>query len=213
MHIKYLFSYLLTLLILCSSYANAAQPTILILGDSLSAAFGIKEEEGWGALLQTKLRADGYPHKVVNASVSGETTAGGASRAGKLINRYRPQVLILELGANDGLRGLTLKAMKANLSKIVEVAQHADTKVVLVGMHLPPNYGKAYTRIFHKTYQDIADQGGLAFVPFLFAGLEDGPNYFQADNLHPTALAQPFLLRNIWPAVNDLISPQKHNSP
>lgn len=199
------------ILILCTSVGWASQPSILILGDSLSAAFGIKQEEGWSALLQTKLRDQGHPHKVINASISGETTAGGASRAPRLISNHQPQVVIVELGANDGLRGLSLNAMRSNLSRIIETAQHNKAKVLLIGMQLPPNYGKAYTRLFHQTYRDLANHYQLALVPFLFEGLEDGPKHFLPDNLHPTAEAQPLLLDNIWPTLSSLLSSSKSN--
>ncbi len=206
---KIKFPVLFLLLILLTSFsvgAHSSPPTILVLGDSLSAAFGIPQNRGWVALLQARLKHAGYPHKVVNASVSGETTAGGAARAEKLLATYMPQILVLELGSNDGLRGLSLNIMKTNLNKIITQAKQHNTQVVIIGMQLPPNYGPAYTRMFHDIYKQLARTHQLPWVPFLFAGLEDNTKYFQSDKLHPTALAQPILLDNVWPAISPLIS-------
>jgi len=201
-----LFFLLVFLLISFSARAESSPPIILVLGDSLSAAHGIQQKDGWVSLLQARLKASGYPHKVVNASVSGETTAGGKARVEKLLATHTPKVLVLALGSNDGLRGLSLNTMKDNLNSIVDIAKHYHSQVIIIGMRLPPNYGLAYTRAFHKVYLDVAEQRQLTLVPFLLTGLEDSAKHFQADQLHPTALAQAVLLDTVWPAINQMMS-------
>ena len=178
--------------------ANAiAAPTILVFGDSLSAAYGIPESAGWVALLGERLKQRRSNYTVTNASISGETSAGGAARIGKALASAKPSIVIVELGANDGLRGLPVTEMKKNLIAIVQASKREGARVVLVGMQLPPNYGVPYVNQFRAAFGDVAKDERVAFVPFLLEGL-DKREQFQADNLHPTAVAQPILLENVW---------------
>lgn len=179
----------------------AAAPTILVFGDSLSAAYGIPRESGWVSLLQQRL--PGY--RVVNASVSGETTAGGLTRLPGVLAAHSPALTILELGANDGLRGLSLKQMRANLDEMVRLCQDSRAQVVLVGIRLPPNYGLSYTAQFAAVYADLGRRHKTALVPFLFEGFAGNRDAFQEDGLHPTAATQPLLLANVWRALLPLL--------
>lgn len=181
-----------------------AAPVILVFGDSLSAAYGIPRESGWVSLLEARLAKEKLDYQIVNASISGETTAGGLRRIEAALAEHHPAIVILELGANDGLRGLPLAAMSSNLEKIVSICQRKKTRVLLIGMRLPPNYGTRYTQKFQDNYVTLARRHKLTFVPFLLAGLKDGQN-FQADNLHPTADAQPRIMENVWDALQPLL--------
>jgi len=172
-------------------------PTILVFGDSLSAAYGIPESAGWVALLGERLKQRKSNYTVVNASISGETSAGGAARIGKALASSKPSLVIVELGANDGLRGLPVTEMKKNLTAIVRASKLEGARVVLVGMQLPPNYGIPYVNQFRKTFDEVAFEERVAFVPFLLEDL-DKRDQFQPDNLHPTAAAQPILLETVW---------------
>lgn len=185
--------------------AAAAEPLIVILGDSLSAAYGMPVEEGWVALLQRRLRERGHPHRVVNASVSGETTRGGLSRLSTLIAESPPNILVVELGANDGLRGVSLEELRDNLKSITEVGRRHGARVVLVPMKLPVNYGRAYTRRFEAVYQDLGNAAELALSPFLLEGVADQPSLMQDDNMHPRAEAQAKILDNLWPTLESLL--------
>jgi acyl-CoA thioesterase I len=198
---------LLLLLWLVSTAAQAAGPgTILVLGDSLSAAYGIPQRQGWVTLLQERLQAAKFRYRVVNASISGETSAGGASRVRALLAQDRPQVLVLALGANDGLRGLPVDEMRENLGNIIRAARRAKAKVLLVGMRLPPNYGPRYTREFYEAYGGLARRYRIAYLPFLLQGFADRREYFQADGLHPTAAAQPLITATVWKALRPLLA-------
>jgi len=187
--------------------ASAATPAILVFGDSLSAGYGIDVRAGWVALLGTRLAQKGYPHRVVNASVSGETTAGGLTRLPAAIRRHHPEIVILELGANDGLRGLSLTQTRANLESMIKAARAANARVLLVGIHLPPNYGPEYTGKFRKLYDELVQRYRLAYVPFLLEGVALTPGLMQTDGLHPRAAAQPRLLDNVWPYLEPLLKP------
>jgi len=178
---------------------------VLVYGDSLSAAYGMPERSGWVALLGERLKRERPNYSVANASISGETTAGGLVRFNKALEQHRPAIVILELGANDGLRGLPMAAMKKNLSMMIGESQRAGAKVLLVGVRLPPNYGEAYTRAFAQTYADLAKQYRTALVPFLFEGFGEKTDFFQADRMHPTAAAQPLLLNNVWDPLAPLL--------
>ena len=182
--------------------------TILVLGDSLSAGYGIRAEEAWPKLLERRLLTDKiYASRkmaVVNASISGETTAGGRTRLPALIERHKPAIVILELGANDGLRGLSLAAMKDNLSAMMQTTKKSGAATVLIGMRLPPNYGR-YADDFNISFPVLAKQAQTPFVPFLLEHLADKPERFQADGLHPTEEAQALLLDNVWPTLQALI--------
>jgi len=191
-------------LIFCSS-ASANSPTILIIGDSLSAAFGIEQQQGWGALLQERLLQQDLDYKVINASISGETTSGGLTRLPALLNRYQPWIVILALGANDGLRGLSLRQMRTNLSSITEQSKREGAAVLLVGMQLPPNYGPAYTQTFHDTFKQVATSQNVPLIPFLLDGIGKDKSMFQQDGLHPTAKAQLKILDNIWTKLQQLL--------
>jgi acyl-CoA thioesterase-1 len=180
-----------------ASSATAAAPTILVFGDSLSAAYGIPESAGWVALLGERLKQRKSDYTVTNASISGETSAGGAARIGKALASTKPSIVVVELGANDGLRGLPVTEMKKNLTAIVQASKREGARVVLVGMQLPPNYGVPYVNQFKAAFGEIAKEERVLFVPFLLEGLEKREQ-FQADNIHPAAAAQPILLENVW---------------
>ncbi len=185
--------------------AAATAPVILVMGDSLSAGHGIDARQSWVSLLQLRLQREAFPHRVVNASISGETTAGGLSRLKPALARHRPAIVVIELGANDGLRGLPLTQMRDNLQKMIDAARQDGARVLLIGMRLPPNYGPRYTRAFQDVYLKLAKQNGIALVPFLLAGVSEKREWMQADNLHPRAEAQPGLLENVWPALLPLL--------
>lgn len=185
------------------SYAEP--PVVLVLGDSLSAAYGIDRELGWVRLLATRLNARQPPYRVVNASVSGETSAGGLNRLPGLLQRYRPAVLVVQLGANDGLRGLPLETLEANLGRLIALGQEAGARVLVVGTRLPPNYGTAYTQRFQEVFSAAAGRAGIPLAPRLLAGVAEDWDSMQADGLHPNAAAQPRLLDNVWPQLAPLL--------
>jgi acyl-CoA thioesterase I len=185
--------------------APPAAPTVLVLGDSLSAAYGIRVDQGWVALLQTRLRAKGYGHRVVNASSSGETTGGALARLPRALSLHQPAIVIVELGGNDGLRGLPIADIRRNLTAIIRTSQQAGARILLVGMKIPPNYGPAYTRDFHALFGELAREYKLPSVPFLLEDVAPDENLFQADGIHPTAAAQPILLREVWPHLEPLL--------
>ena len=190
---------LLFLLVSVASYVAAAPtPTIMVLGDSLSAAYGIEQRAGWVHLLQQRLTERGYRYQVVNASISGETTRGGLARLAQALKTHNPAIVIVELGANDGLRGLLLGEMQANLDTIITQSRRRNAQVLLVGMYLPPNYGPGYTRKFHQVYVDLAARYRLPLAPFLLEGIATDAALMQQDGLHPTAVAQPRVLDNVW---------------
>ncbi len=188
----------------CST-VSANNPTLLVLGDSLSAAYGIDPQHGWVALLQKRLDQENHDYQVINASISGETTSGGMSRLPALLQRYQPRVVIIALGANDGLRGLSNKQMHTNLSDMIEQTKIRGAAVLLVGMQLPPNYGPAYTQLFNDTFKQLATIKSVALVPFLLNDIGEDKSLFQADGLHPTAKAQGKILNNIWPNLKLLL--------
>lgn len=177
------------------SHAAYAAKNILVFGDSLSAGYGIAVEESWPSLLQQELKRARHKFSVVNASISGETTLGGRQRIAKALQHHRPVIVILELGANDGLRGFSTADIEANLNGIIGQATRSGAKVLLVGMRLPPNYGKSYTLQFQNVFSRLAKKHGLRFLPFLLENV--APEEFQADNLHPVAAAQPKIMRNV----------------
>lgn len=179
----------------------ADKPVILIVGDSLSAGYGIDVKSTWVALLERRLAEEGYGYRVVNASVSGETTGGAKARLTRALELHRPQVVVLELGANDALRGLPLKQVESNLDDLIERSQAAGAKVVLVGMRIPPNYGAAYADRFHALYAELARAHDVQHVDFFLEGVALDEKLMQADGLHPSAEAQGRLLDNVWPAI------------
>jgi acyl-CoA thioesterase I len=183
----------------------AAQRSILILGDSLSAAYGISQARGWVALLDARLKRERPDYIVANASVSGDTTAGGVARIGAALERHRPAVVVLELGANDGLRGLPVAEMKKNLAAMIEQSKKAGARVLLLGMKIPPNYGPDYADAFAAAYADLAKRHQAALVPFLLEGFADKPEFFQPDRIHPTEAAQPLMAERVWKALQPLL--------
>ena len=198
--------------ILCLLFAEAAvaataspAPTILVVGDSLSAGFGIKLEQGWVALLQKKLAQEGYGHRVVNASASGETSGGAMTRLPRALAQHRPAVVILELGGNDGLRGLPVGDIRVNFERMIALATQAGARVLLIGMRMPPNYGPQYTQEFDGLYAELARAHGLALVPFFLDGVALDEGLMQDDGIHPTAAAQPKLLAVVWPRLQPLL--------
>lgn len=178
---------------------------ILVLGDSLSASYGLAREQGWVSLLRERLAAAGLPHQVVNASVSGETTAGGVTRLPALLERESPVVVIIQLGANDGLRGQSLELLRGNLHKLVDRAQGAGSRVLLIGNRLPPNYGAVYTEGFQDVFEAVAEAQQVPLVPFLLEGVAERWELIQPDGLHPKAAAQPQLLDNVWTKLGPLL--------
>ncbi len=200
---------MLMLLTLHGSPANASTPakarTILVLGDSLSAGYGIKVQEGWVSLLANRLQTEGYGYRVVNASVSGETTTGGLNRLPRALQLHKPDIVVLELGANDGLRGLPLATTRENLKRMIELSKAQRARVVLVGMKMPPNYGQRYTEGFEGLFVELAARHKLPLVPFFLDKVALVPGLMQADGLHPTAEAQPILLANVWPQLDGLL--------
>lgn len=172
----------------------ASAATVMVLGDSLSAGYGLKAGEGWVSLLQKEL---GAKHKVINASISGETSAGGLTRLPALLKQHRPQLVIVQLGGNDGLRGLPVSQMRTNLGRIIEQSRQSGAKVLLVGITLPPNYGKPYVAQFQRVYSDLARQNQLAFVPLLVKGFETDRASFQADGIHPVAKVQGRMMQTV----------------
>jgi len=193
------------LLMSATASAYSAPKTVLVLGDSLSAEYGLARGAGWVALAGQKLKQNHIDAEVVNASVSGETTSGGRSRLPALLNKYKPSVVVIELGANDGLRGLPVAAAEANLRAMSEAAAKADAKVMLIGMRMPPNYGRDYADKFYAMYGKLSQDIKAPLVPFMLEGVAEKPQLFQADRLHPLAEAHPIILANIWPVLQKTI--------
>ncbi|MGJ7524482.1 arylesterase [Variovorax sp. GB1P17] len=187
---------------------TAGKPVILVLGDSLSAEYGLKRGEGWVPLLEKRLVQQKIAATVVNASISGDTSSGGRARFPALLTQHKPNYVVVELGANDALRGLPLSDTESNLLQITKAAQAAGAKVLIVGIQVPPNYGGDYTRRFEAVFSKVAGATKAALVPFLLKGVADAPDalsLFQADRIHPTAVAQPQLLDNVWPELRKLL--------
>ena len=185
--------------------AGAFAATILVFGDSLSAGYGLPREQGWAHLLEQRLHSEKLDYKVVNASISGETTAGGRNRIDAVLKMHRPALVILELGANDGLRGATLESIHRNLEAISDACRRANARVLLVGIRLPPNYGMAYTEKFHDVFRAVAHSRKLPLVPFLLDGFSDNRELFQSDGIHPSAAAQPLMLETVWKELRPLL--------
>jgi acyl-CoA thioesterase I len=201
---------LLTLfvLIVASASAQAEAPVILVFGDSISAGYGLpRVDQGWVELLKTRLKTQGYGYQVVNASVSGETTAGGLARLPRALEVHHPAIVILELGGNDGLRALPIAQMRANLTQMVMLTLGAGAKPLLLGMRMPPNYGPHYTEEFALVFSDLAREKKVPLVPFLLADIALSRNLLQGDDIHPNEQGQPILLNNVWPALKPLLGP------
>jgi acyl-CoA thioesterase-1 len=197
--------FLLAGLLLPAASRADGEPVVLVLGDSLSAGYGLPRDSGWVWLLARRLGERGFPHKVVNASVSGDTTAGGLTRLPALLERRPPTVLVVELGANDGLRGIAFDEIDANLTRLVRLGKESGAQVLVVGSRLPPNYGAAYTDRFQALFKTLAEREQVAWVPRLLARVAEDWGLMQADGLHPTAEAQPRILDNVWPDLEPLI--------
>ena len=185
--------------------AATAAGTILVYGDSLSAAYGIGQKEGWVTLLEERLKQRKLDYSVANASISGETTSGGAARIDDALARFKPDVVIVALGANDGLRGLPVPEMKANLVRIIGAAQARKARVLVAGMRMPPNYGPRYTQAFQQAFAEVAKERRAAYVPFLLDGIADNRDLFLADQIHPSAQAQPIILETVWKGLEPLL--------
>ncbi len=196
-----------------NTQAFAENSKILVYGDSLSAAYGITQPQGWVTLLQQKLNAEGYHYEVANASISGETTSGGLTRFEKTITTIKPKIVVLALGANDGLRGLPTQEMRKNLSAMITYSLKNKVKVLLLGMRIPPNYGPKYTEAFYQTYQQLGQQHNISLVPFMLDQVAAKPHLIQGDGLHPNALGQPVILNNIWPALKLMLQKNKVAKP
>ena len=189
------------------AHANVA-PTVLIFGDSLSAGYGIEIDQSWGALLQQRLEEQGYEHRVVNASISGETTEGGATQIANAIETFAPELIILELGGNDGLRGFPPARIKENLLLIAQRAKNSGADVVLLGIRIPTNYGTRYTQAFEAVYADVAEELDIQSIDFFMEGVALNDDLLQDDRIHPNAEAQPILLDNAWPVIRATLEAQ-----
>ena len=185
--------------------AHSASKTVLVLGDSLSAEYGLARGTGWVALLEQRIQQNNIPASVINASISGETTSGGKARLESLLKKYHPEIVIIELGGNDALRGLSLRASEKNFREMIQLSNIAKAKVLLVGMQIPPNYGKDYTEQFFSIYARVAKETKSALVPFLMEGIANKPELFQTDRIHLLATAHPALLENVWPHLQNLL--------
>ena len=184
---------------------NAAAGTVLIVGDSISAGFGLDTRKGWVALLEQRLKQEGFDDKVVNASISGDTSAGGLARLPAALATHKPDVVVIELGGNDGLRGQPPAQLQQNLASMIQQSRDSGAKVLLLGMQIPPNYGKRYVEAFAKVFGDVAQKEKVPFVPFFLEGVGGHPELMQADGLHPAVAAQDKLLENVWPTLKPLL--------
>jgi len=197
--------FLLLLFVMRSAYAA---PTLLVFGDSLSAGYGIGLAQSWPALMTDRLKQEKFPHTLINASISGETTAGGRTRLPALLKQHRPAVVVLALGANDGLRGLPVASVRHNLQAMVKASRQAGARVLIAGMRLPPNYGITYTQQFSQMFAEVAKAEKASLLPFLLEPIALDDAAFQPDRLHPTAAAQPKISDHVWPAVKALLKPR-----
>jgi acyl-CoA thioesterase I len=200
-----LFVATLLFVVLLAAPVAAAEKSILVVGDSLSAAYGIPRNRGWVALLEERLKREHPDYIVVNASISGDTSGGGRARLKPLLERHRPTVMILELGANDGLRGLPPAQLRTNLGAMIQDAQTQGARVLLLGVKMPPNYGEDYTKAFEAAFRDVAKVHRTALVPFLMEDFAEKPEFFLPDRIHPTEAAQPLMLERVWPALRTLL--------
>lgn len=200
-------------LCLLTTQAVAERPTIVVLGDSLSAGYGIDAHDGWVHLLQQRLQQQGYPYRVVNASISGDTTRGGLTRMPRALAQHTPHILLIQLGGNDGLRALSLDEMRRNLGTIIEQSRDNGTRVLLIGVRLPPNYGEVYIKKFHGVYSELAQRYKVPLVPYLLEGVGGHDQLMQVDGLHPNRDAQARMLNNVWPYLLPLLQEKQQGAP
>lgn len=184
----------------------SAVPTVLVFGDSLSAGYGIEVDQSWTALLQTRLQAEGYEHRVVNASIGGDTTESGATRIGPAIANFKPELIVLALGGNDGLRGIPPARMKGNLESIIRQGKESGADVVLLGIRIPPNYGQRYIEEFERVFREVAEELEVPWIEFFMDGVALNAELMQSDGIHPNAAAQPLLLDNAWPIISEALA-------
>ena len=194
------------MLVLSVPTFGAESPTVLVFGDSLSAGYGIEVDQSWATLLQARLRDQGYEHRVVNASISGDTTEGGAARIAQAIESFSPALIILELGGNDGLRGIPPNRMRDNLRTIIQISTESGAAVVLLGIRIPPNYGQRYIEEFDAVFRQLATELEVPWIEFFMEGVALNEEFMQSDGIHPNAIAQPLLLDNAWPIINTALS-------
>jgi acyl-CoA thioesterase-1 len=198
----------LFLLLAAACQASNDDQTILIVGDSLSSGYGVDEQLSWVALLQNQLAAEGYGYRVINASISGDTTGGGLRRLPRALEQYQPGIVLIQLGGNDGLRGTPIPVIRDNLATMIEMCREIGARVLLAGMYMPPNYGGPYTKDFADVYRDLADDYGTALITFFMENVALEPALMQDDGIHPNTDGQPILLKNVWPVLEPLIAAQ-----
>ena len=197
---------LLGLVVHAPQVMSADTPVILVIGDSISAGYGMQLSESWPRLLQNRLDDNGHQYRVMNSSITGDTTQGGLTRLPRLLSRHSPEIVIIELGGNDGLRGVGISVTRQNLSGIIEQSQAIDAKVILTGIRLPPNYGNTYTEGFYASYTELQEQYGILLVPFFMENVAFDPALMQSDGIHPNAAGQPVLLDTIWPLIEPVLA-------
>jgi len=185
------------------------EPTLLVLGDSLSAGYGLAKDDTWATLLQLRLQDEGYPHRVVNAGISGDTTRGGLARLPRALSVHRPEIVVIELGGNDGLRAIPADEIRDNLTRLVRLSRASGARPLIAGITLPPNYGPDYTRRFQTAFESVAEEQQVPLTPFILDGIALQPGMMQDDGIHPTAAAQPLILDNLWPWIQPLLE-EKH---
>jgi acyl-CoA thioesterase-1 len=196
---------LIVLTVLFVPAGMSAGQTIVVVGDSLSSGYGLTAEQSWVAQLSTRLQNEGYGYEVVNASIAGDTSAGGLARLPRLLAQHKPSIVVIELGGNDGLRGQPVDSLRENLAAMIEMSRENDAKVVLAGIQIPPNYGQAYTRALSAVYPELAERFDVALVPFLLEGVALQPSRMQHDNIHPNASGQEVMLENVWHVLTPLL--------
>jgi len=200
---------ILLLLLLIGQSSISMAETLLVVGDSLSAAYGMPVEQGWVARLKLRLEAEGYPYELINASISGDTTANARARFPQVLDRYNPSIVLIEVGGNDGLRGLSLVAMRANIEAMIQAAVRQKACVLLIGVELPPNYGLGYNRKFNQVFKELAEEQDVALLPSLFEGIGTRPELMQADGIHPNSTAQPIILEQVWEKLRPMLEAHK----
>jgi len=201
-------SFLIVIVLVSSQLLQAStnnNGAILILGDSISSAYGLAEKSGWVSLLDTKVTQEKKPYQVINASISGDTTINGLNRLQDLLEKYRPKIVVIELGGNDGLRGLSIKMMELNFQKMIELCQQYNARVLLAGMKIPPNYGKRYTQAFYQVYSDLAKNNNIQLIPFILEDVGGVPELMQADGIHPNEQAQAIILNTVWKKLQSML--------